>query len=389
MIIDDPDKMCLAYYNDKSRKNGNKTARCMSSWKVLYFTMREDVMQRVCLGIAVIACLWGVASCASTGEKAAGRGESVSKEQPKIEAQQDPNMAAKKIVVARINGAEITMFDLVKTMNRIGARRATATTPADAEEVKKEALDRLILQELAWQKAQAEGLRTKKENIDTAIANLKENIGGDEKYRQLLEQEQVTESDLRSQVEKSLTLEAIFAKEVYEKVVVPEEELKKAYEREKGKYIQPEKVSVIDVHLFTKTDESLAEKAESLRSQILADKNRDPWQLVLDGTFTVRNYEPRKEKDGDLFEEAKKLKKDEISRVIKTPDGAHIVKLREYSPERQLTLEEVRPNLERQLRAPAQEMRLREWEREIRANATIEILDGGSGKTQESGNTAR
>jgi parvulin-like peptidyl-prolyl isomerase len=351
-------------------------------------------MQKVCLSIALVVCLLaGVTGCASTGEKGPGKGESISKEQPKIEAQQDldkaDQQAAKKVVVARVNGAEIMMLDLLKTMNRISARKAAAATPADVEDVKKEAIDRLIFQELAWQKAQAEGLRTKKENIDTAIANLKENIGGDEKYRQLLDQEQATESDLRSQVEKSLTLEAIFTKEVYEKVVVPEEELKKAYEREKGKYIQPEKVSVIDVHLLTRTDEPLAEKAESIRSQILADKNRDPWQLVLDGTFTVRNYEPRKEKDGNLFEEAKKLKKDEISRVIKTPDGAHIVKLREYSPERQLTLEEVRPNLERQLSAPAQEMRLREWERELRANATIEILDVGSGKTKESENTAR
>lgn len=355
-------------------------------------------MQKVHLSIAVIACLLGgILSCTSTAGKSLQTGETVSQGLPEKESRQDQQkdvqqeskQAAKKIVVARVNGAEIAMFDLVKAMNRIGARRAAATTPANAEEVKKEALDRLILQELAWQKAQAEGLRTKKENIDTAIANLKENIGGDEKYRELLDQEQVTENDLRLQVERSLTLEAIFAKEVYEKVVVPEEELKKAYEREKGKYIQPEKVSVIDVYFFTKTgDESLGEKAESIRSRILADKNRDPWQLVLDGTFTVRNYEPRKEKDRALFEEAKKLKKDEISRVIKIPDGVHIVKLREYSPERQLTLEEVRPNLEKQLRAPAQEMRLREWERELRAKATIEIVDVGSG-TQGSENTAR
>lgn len=352
-------------------------------------------MRNVHFSVAVVACLLaGIVSCASTAGKNLQTGDTAAqRDLPKTDGrqdkqrdvQQDSGQAAKKIVVARVNGAEITMFDLVKMMNRIGAKKAAATTPANAEEVKKEALDRLILQELAWQKAQAEGLRTKKENIDTAIANLKENIGGEEKYRELLDQEQVTENDLRLQVERSLTLEAIFAKDVYEKVVVPEEELKKAYEREKGKYIQPERVSIIDVYFFTKTgDESLAEKAESIRSRLLADKNRDPWQLIPDGTFTVRNYEPRKEKDRDLFEEAKKLKKDEISRVIKTTDGVHIVKLREYSPERQLTLEEVRPNLEKQLRAPAQEMRLREWERELRAKAKIEIVDKGPGKPQQS-----
>jgi peptidyl-prolyl cis-trans isomerase C len=357
--------------------------------------MREDVMQKTCFSIVIIVCLLNaVAGCASTSEKTAARGEPVSKEQPNIEVQQDPNkidqQAAKKVVVARVNGAEITMFDLLKTMNRIGARKGAASAAADVEDLTKEALDRLIFRELAWQEAQAGGLRTKKENIDTAIGNLKENVGGDEQYRQLLEQEQVTETDLRHEVERSLTIEAIFAKEVYEKVVVPEDELKKAYEQERGKYIQPEKVSVLDVYFFIKAgDRPSLKKAETIRSRILADKNRDPWRLVLDDSFIVRNYEPRKEKDTVLVEEAKKLKKDEISRVIKTPDGAHIVKLREYSPQRQLTLEEVKPNLEKKLRATAQEMRLREWERELRAKATIEIVDVGSDNTQGSENTSR
>lgn len=356
-------------------------------------------MQKFHLSIAVIACLLGgIMSCTSTAGKSLQTGETVSQGLPEKESQQaqqkdvqqESKQASKKVVVAKVNGAEISMNALVKMMNRIGAKSAAAPTPEESEAVKKEALDRLILQELAYQKALSQGLRAPQETIDASLANLKENVGGEEGYQQLLEKEKVTEQELRTQVERSLTLERIFAKEVYEKVVVPEEELKKAYEREKGKYIQPEKVSVIDVYFFTKTGgESRTEKAESIRSRILAEKNRDPWQLVLDGTFTVRNYEPQKEKDRDLFKEAKKLKKDEISRVIKTPDGAHIVKLREYSPERRLTLEEVRPNLEKQLRAPAQAMRLREWERELRANATIEIMDVGSGKTQERENTAR
>ncbi|MHB8845025.1 MAG: peptidyl-prolyl cis-trans isomerase [Nitrospirota bacterium] len=330
-------------------------------------------MQKICFPIAVIICFL------LSGLAAAADGP-VPKDQPKSEARTDDPQAAKKIVVARVNGAEIMMFDLLRTMNRISAGRTAA--PADVRDVRQEALNRLILQELAWQEAQAAELRTKKENIETAIANLKENVGGEEMYRQLLEQEQVTENDLRMQVERSLTLEAIFAKEVYGKISVPDEELKKAYERERGAYIQPEKVLVLDVFIFNGTGDGLREKAESIRSRILADKKRDPWQLVLDGTFIVRNYAPRKEKDRVLFEEAKKLKKDELSEVIMAPDGAHIVRLRDYVPERQLTLEEVRPNLEKKLLAPAQEMRLKEWEQKLRNKAAIEIVEEGSGAVQ-------
>jgi parvulin-like peptidyl-prolyl isomerase len=318
------------------------------------------------------------------------KGEPVTQELPKTEGQQDRKrddlQASKKIVVARVNGAEITMYALVTMMNRIARRGATASTPEGIDTVKKEALDRLILQELAYQKARSTGLQAPQENVDAAMANLKENVGGEEGYKQLLEKEQVTEQELRTQVERSLTLERIFAQEVYGKVTIPEDELKNAYEKEKGNYIRPEKVSVVDVFFAGKEgDDSLAGKAETARAKILQDKNRDPWRLVLDGTFIVRNYELRTGKDRELREEAKKLKTDGISGVVKAPDGFHIIKLREYSPERQLTFDEVKGSLENRLRAPAQEKRLREWEQELRGVAKIEIVktDFNSDNTAE------
>ena len=348
--------------------------------------MQKVYLRKVYLSIAMTVCLFGVImSCASTGEKSLQTGETVSQGLPKKEGQQDRKkddlQASKQIVVAKVNGAEISMYTLVKMMNRIGAKRAVAaTTPEDIEAVKKEALDRLILQELAYQKALSLGLRTPQEAIDASLANLKENIGDEESYKQFLEKEQVTEQELREQVERSLALERIFEQEVYQKTSIPEDELKKIYEKEKGNYIKPEKVSTVDVFFAGKDgDDSLAKRAEAVRAKILQDKSRDPWRLVLDGTFIVRNYELRAGKDQELREEAKKLTTGEISRIVKAPDGIHIIKLREYSPERQLTFDEARGSLENRLRASAQEKRLREWEQELRGAAKIEIKDTAAG----------
>ena len=207
------------------------------------------------------------------------------------------------------------------------------------------------------------------------MTNLKENVGGEEGFKQFLEKEQLTEQDLRAQAERSLTLERIFEQEVYQKAAIPEDELKKVYEREKRSYIKPEKASVIDVFFTGKDGDSLAVKAAAVRARLLQDKNRDPWRLVLDGTFIVRNYELRKGKDGELWEEAKKMTTDDISAVIKTLDGLHVMKLREYSPERQMTFDEVKASLEYRLRAQAQEKRLHEWEKELKGAAKIEVVD--------------
>ena len=74
----------------------------------------------------------------------------------------------------------ITMDSLVRMMNRLSVKNH-GSQPADyMEEVKKTALDRLILQELAYQKARALGLNAEQKNIDDAIANFKANVGGGE-----------------------------------------------------------------------------------------------------------------------------------------------------------------------------------------------------------------
>ncbi|MBI4685643.1 MAG: peptidyl-prolyl cis-trans isomerase [Nitrospirae bacterium] len=290
---------------------------------------------------------------------------------------------AKKIVVAKVNGANITMAIVVMLMNRIASNRQLTPSmpPEEVAKINKEALSKLILQELAYQKAKAEGLKVETKNIDEAISNFKANAGAEEEYKKFLEAQQVTEEELRAQIERSLLLQRIFAKEVYGKVVVPEAEVRKEYEKLKDRYIKPEKIVVIDVIFLIKTDsEDSIKKTKEVLKKINDDKDKDPWKLILDGTFIVRDFEIPKDKDKELSEEAKKLKVGELSGVIKTSDSFHIIKLKEYSPEKQLTFEEVRGSLEGKFRAAAQQKRLEEWGEELKKEAKIEIIETESSK---------
>jgi parvulin-like peptidyl-prolyl isomerase len=277
-----------------------------------------------------------------------------------------------KMVVARVNGAEITMDSLVKMMNRISAKIKNG---ADREVVQQQALDRLILQNLALKKALKDGLAADKKNVTAALANLKKNLGGEEEYKNFLVKEQVTEEDLQSQIFRSLTLELAYAREVYNKVTIPEEAVKKEYEKEKARYVTPEKMRVVDV-LFLQQGEikTVHKTANKVLKKIREDKEQNPWNLSLDGTFIVRAIDLNGDKDGSLYQAAKKLQVGELSGVINTSESLHIIKMKEYTPERQMTLEEVRGNIENALRVPAQDRRLREWEQELRKEASIEIV---------------
>ena len=81
----------------------------------------------------------------------------------------------------------------------------------------------------------------------------------------------------------------IYNREVLDQVAVPEEQLKAEYEKEKDRYMKPEKVTVVDVYLLKDEGKASQKKAKELLKKIKADPNKDPWKLVLDGTFMVRN----------------------------------------------------------------------------------------------------
>lgn len=297
---------------------------------------------------------------------------------------------ARKIVVAKVNGANITMDQVVNTMNRLAkAGRPAPSTQEGIEKAKKEAIDRLIFQELAYQKAIADNIEVNPENIESAIANLKANLGGDEEaYKKLLEDEMLTEEELRAQIKRSLMLEVIFAREVLDKITVPDDLVKKEYDAVKHKYILPEKLEVIDVlFLIDVNDKKSMQKAKEVLTQIKADKKKDPWNLVLDGNFIVRNYEIKKDRDPILYKEARKLKPGQLSGVIKTDKNLHIVKVKNYSPERQLTFDEVKSSIEGKFKVEAQQKRFEEWSAELKKDAKIEILEteqSTEAKSQES-----
>ena len=329
---------------------------------------RLGKLNRLMCAAATALCLTFV----STGVALSMDNATAKKEGTAVSEASSQQESMKKMVVAKVNDAEITMDSLVKMMNRISAKD---NSDANQEAVKRQALDRLILQHLAFQKAQQDGLAADEKNVIAAMENLKKNLGGAEEYKNFLAKEQVTEEELKTQISRSLTLEIAYAREVYNKVAVPEDAIKKQYEKEKANYVTPEKMRVVDV-LFLKQDnaKALQKTAEEVLKKIKADKEQDPWKLTLDGTFIVRTYDINKSKDKELHKAGKKLKNGELSGIIKTPKELHIIKMKEYAPQRQMSLDEVRGNIENSLRVPAQDRRLKEWEQELRKEAKIEII---------------
>ena len=280
------------------------------------------------------------------------------------------------LIVARVNGADITLRALngmTLRMEEINARTATSET---REETRRKALDNLILRDLALQEAERRGLRVEEQSVDRAMARFIANKGHEEGYQDYLQKEKLTPADVRAQFERSILLQRITGIEVVSKVTVTDDDARKEYEQHKDQYIAPEKVTVIDVAVSLRSgDEAAAKKANELLAQLNADKDTDPFRLVRDDLFTVRKLDLEKEKPPELYAAARQLKEGELSGAIRTGDSVHILKLTGYTPERQLSFEEAKGTILGKLKAVAQVKRFAEWGQELKKDAKIELFD--------------
>jgi len=147
---------------------------------------------------------------------------------------------SKHIVIATVNGTELTMFDLLREMNAVAPKiipHGQTGTPELTAKVKKEALNNLIFKELAVQEAIQEGMRVKPEAVEDVINKIKAQAGSEEAYKKYLEERNVNEDALKRTVERSRLLEMITAKEIFDKIKVDDKVLRNTYEKDKASFM--------------------------------------------------------------------------------------------------------------------------------------------------------
>ena len=320
---------------------------------------------------------------ADSGAKASSSTDSqVESQEPQqnIEQTREKAEAARKQVVAKVNGVDIYMYDLVGMMNRVAkAYYSHVKEPTDeiTREIKQRALDRLIFEELAVKEAEKQGIEPKPEDVQKVIDQLKQAYGTEEGFQGYLDGIGLSEDGLRARIVRSRRLEGITGREVYQKVIRKEDVIEKAYEQYKkeGKLKKADEFLVKEILVMDAGDEKATrERAEELLA-VLKKNNNDFGKLVLDGTFIVRRMPIKKDKYPVVFATMQEMEVGQFSGVVEDNDSFHIFEVLQNDLARDMTVEEARGFIEDRLAPYFQEERRTEWINELRKDAKIEILD--------------
>ena len=302
-------------------------------------------------------------------------------------------------VVAKANGIQITRAQLDDAFIAVKANFAAQNrqlSPDDSRMIERQVLERLIQLQLLLKKATDADRKEAAEMVNKRMAEAKKRAVSEAAFRRQLVAAGLDEDTLRQRLADDATAEQVLKREL--KINVTEDALKKYYAENPTRFEQPEMVRVAHILIATKdpaTNEELNEEKKK-EKQKLAEEVLKLARQTNDFAALVRRYSDdpgSKERGGEYtfargqmvpqFEAAAfALKTNELSGIVTTPFGYHIIRSYEKIPAKTLELDKVKDDLRQYLEAMDVQKLLPDYTKKAHDEANIEILDPELKKVQ-------
>ncbi|HXO28134.1 MAG TPA: peptidylprolyl isomerase [Thermoanaerobaculia bacterium] len=287
-------------------------------------------------------------------------------------------------VVAKVNGTPIAKGDLIKVADQFHAQSPAMTETA---EFYRKILDQLISNELLRQEATAAGVTASDEEVNKQLGELKGRFPSPEKFQEELKKNGLTEAEIGKQIRENLVMQKFVETKVVNDVKVSDADVKAFYDKNPDKLTRPERIHIRHILVgVTKTATPEDKKKAQAKADALLAK------LKAGGDFAKLAEESSddpgsKPKGGDLswvsrgqmvkpFEDAAfALKKpNEISPVVESQFGFHIIQLLEHQDAGKVPFDEVKDRISGFLKQQQQKEKFFDHIKTLKDKAKVEIF---------------
>ncbi|MFW5843189.1 MAG: peptidylprolyl isomerase [Spirochaetota bacterium] len=297
---------------------------------------------------------------------------------------QDPEDA-----VAEINGEAVLRSEFESAFERsrrqMAQQNPTATdtqlTDTQLNELRAQVLNNLIDREILFQESITEGFGISEQRIDLELESIRGQFATQEEYQQALDNLGVTEAELEVDIAKSLAIQGLLEEEVLGSLEVSEEEARGFYEENAQLFTQPDQVRARHILISTEGLEGdAAAEARSRAEDLLEElgEGADFAELAQE-----HSEGPSAPQGGDLglfgrgqmvapFEEAAfALEEGEISGIVETQFGFHIIQVTEKVAGGPVPFEEVQGDINQFMLQQKQGEAVQEYVDALREEAEI------------------
>lgn len=279
-------------------------------------------------------------------------------------------------VVVRVNGSSIVAGDVEAEVNRLIPQSVFHGGVSEEKrgELREKAIKSLIERELQYQDGVRKGLKPDRKRTKERMKQIRDRFRSKKEYRTALEQAGLTESELKKRVEREILVELAFEKAVSEPSRVGDGELLRYYEQHLEKFKQPEsvKLRIISIKDEKKAKEVLVKVKQGEDFSSLA-------ALFSEDMYRIKGGDIGYVHKGRIFPEleqaAFKMQNDQTSELIKAQGTWFLIRVDDRQPERQLTFEESKDRLKKDLEKKRADELMEKWMSGLRSGATIEVLE--------------
>lgn len=272
--------------------------------------------------------------------------------------------------VAVVNGEPISSEFLAQELRETRAGEGAG----QGDNLRRRVLDEVVDRTLLLQEARARSIVIGQDQVERAFLRIRSEYPGSH-FDDLLAQERLSQTELKSRLKDQLTIERLFEQEVFPRLEVVGAEVERHYSDHAAEYQEPERVRVLQIVVPTR-DEALQ----------IRDKLRKNPQTFGD-VAKKSSIGPEGKNGGDLgyigrgagfpevFDACFGMPLNTISDVIPSPYGFHLFKVIDKKPAQKRTLDQARAEISdkllREKRAQAQAGYLRT----LRERARIQVDD--------------
>ena len=289
-------------------------------------------------------------------------------------------------VVARVNGEAINAAELENAIKGLEGR-AGGPVPADQRDrVYRGVLDDMIGYKLLVQEAKTRKIAVPDAEVEAQIAQIRSQFPNQQQFEQALAAQKTTLEAVRNDARSEMSVEKLVEGEIAAKVAVKPEAVTDFYQKNQDKFQQGPRVraSHILITVPQNADAATKQQAKTKAEGILKDlkggkdfaaaakeNSQDPGSAVNGGDlgfFEQGQMVPP-------FEQAAfALRPGEMSELVESQFGYHIIKVAEKQGQRVVPLDEAKGQIEQYLGQQNRQAETQAFVNALKAKAKIEIL---------------
>jgi peptidyl-prolyl cis-trans isomerase C len=291
-------------------------------------------------------------------------------------------------VLARVNGVEIHASQVEARMGLALRKASGLQGELDADKLgalRHGFLEGLVNEELLYQDSVRQKIDVAEKAVEEQARVLESHFPSGEEFVASLREEGMTPATLRQAIRRNLAIGELIKQKVNRGVSVSETEISEYYRKNRDKLRRPEAAHVLEIfaRVDSRADAVAKGKVRQAMEGILEEIRNGKDFKELMGEFSEGRESSRGgdlgwlTRNGDrplIAEAAMKLKPGEISDILETPAGLHIIKVVGRKPAEEVSLQESKSQIATILRQEKEQSALKEYVAALKSGAKIEIL---------------